>query len=354
MTFQIPKIIFILLISLFCCQSIAMAANLTQYREKIESIYESIDEISYEDDSMSKEENDVYNKKVVKDIIAELSPTEKIELSGNTIEVSNEWLLSKLKEYSNEKYESKRSNEIVNELLERLAVLKIKLNELETQQLSNLTKDEEKQKLDEILKRDEYKKPKEAEETWLQRKWREFWEWIDSLLKTENRREIPDQQIGSPTISNALVYVIVGIAILAIGFLIYRFLGPLIEKIRKRDKRERKSRVILGEVISADEDSNNIFAEAENLARNGNLREAIRKGYIAFLCELSDRKIIGLSTHKTNRDYLRDVSKRKELHQKMNSLTNNFERNWYGLRKTEEIDWEEFKQNYQQAVNSKS
>jgi hypothetical protein len=37
----------------------------------------------------------------------------------------------------------------------------------------------------------------------------------------------------------------------------------------------------------------------------------------------------------------------------MNELTNNFERNWYGLQKTDERDWDEFKQNYQQAVSGK-
>lgn len=351
MTFQIQKIIFFSLISLFCCQSVAIAATLSEYRQKIERIYESIDGIKYEDDSMSKEENDVYNKRVVKELIAELPPTEKVELTGSSFEVSNEWILSKLKEYSNEKYESDKSITIVNELLERLAALNSKLVELENQEISSLSKDQEKQKLDEILKREEYQKPKEAEETWLQRKWREFWEWLLSLTPQRTQREVSDEQIGSPTISTTLVYIIGAVALLIIGFSVYRFLIPLVEKIRKRERKEKKSRVILGELISENEDSNNIFAEAENLALNGNLREAIRKGYIAFLCELSDRKIIGLSKHKTNRDYLRDVRKRKELHQNMSVLTNNFERNWYGLRKTDEVDWEEFKQNYQQAVN---
>ena len=83
--------------------------------------------------------------------------------------------------------------------------------------------------------------------------------------------------------------------------------------------------------------------EAERLAREGNLRQAIRKGYIALLCELSDRKLIGLAQHKTNRDYLRDVRRRHALYQNMSGLTDNFERHWYGFEKADEKDWEEFR-----------
>ncbi|MCA1638274.1 MAG: DUF4129 domain-containing protein [Acidobacteria bacterium] len=85
---------------------------------------------------------------------------------------------------------------------------------------------------------------------------------------------------------------------------------------------------------------------------SGNLRGAIRKGYIALLCELGDRKIIGLSRHKTNRDYLRDVSKRRELYENMNGLTNNFERHWYGFDVTQEKDWEEFRNRYKQIITN--
>ncbi len=137
-----------------------------------------------------------------------------------------------------------------------------------------------------------------------------------------------------------------------IGFLIYRFAPFSANRFRQRVKKEKKDRVILGERLSADETAQNLFSEAEKLASEGNLRGAIRKGYIALLCELSDRKIIGLAQHKTNRDYLRDVRQRQELHENMNGLTSNFERHWYGLNNAEEKDWEEFRQSYKKAVNS--
>ena len=90
---------------------------------------------------------------------------------------------------------------------------------------------------------------------------------------------------------------------------------------------------------------------AQRQSGGGNLRAAIRKGYIAFLCELSDRRLIGLAQHKTNRDYLRDVRKKDALYQNMNGLTTSFERHWYGLETADEGDWQKFKENYQKAIS---
>jgi hypothetical protein len=94
-----------------------------------------------------------------------------------------------------------------------------------------------------------------------------------------------------------------------------------------------------------------LFGEAERLAREGRLRDAIRKGYIAALCELSDRNIVRLARHKTNRDYLLDVRKTREgLFENMTGLTGSYERNWYGLRTSELTDWEDFRDRYRQTI----
>ena len=144
-------------------------------------------------------------------------------------------------------------------------------------------------------------------------------------------------------LSFILQILLYGAIIGGLGFLIYRFAPYFANRFRKREKRKKKDRLILGERIAADESSENLFSEAERLALAGNLRGAIRKGYIALLCELSDRKIIGLSRHKTNRDYLRDVRKQHELFENMSGLTSNFERHWYGFDEAEAKDWEEFR-----------
>ena len=165
----------------------------------------------------------------------------------------------------------------------------------------------------------------------------------------------PNIPAGSPeglqTVSFGFQMLLYAAVFAFIAFLLYRFAPFFVRKFRQREKKDKDERVILGEKLAANEDSQSLFSEAEALARQGNLRGAIRKGYIALLCELSDRKIIGLAQHKTNRDYLRDVRKKRELHQNMNGLTNSFERHWYGFDDADENDWNEFKQIYQKAVN---
>ncbi|MET0754323.1 MAG: DUF4129 domain-containing protein, partial [Pyrinomonadaceae bacterium] len=171
------------------------------------------------------------------------------------------------------------------------------------------------------------------------------------------RSETPTPNInpsaaGFQSVSLVMQIVLYAVILGLIGFLIYRFAPFLASRFRRREKREKKERVILGERIAADETADNLFSEAELLARDGNMRGAIRKGYIALLCELSDRKVIGLSRHKTNRDYLRDVRKKRELYENMSGLTSNFERHWYGFEEAEEKDWEEFRNGYRKAVGN--
>lgn len=107
----------------------------------------------------------------------------------------------------------------------------------------------------------------------------------------------------------------------------------------------------MGERIDDDASAEGLFAEADELARKGELRLAIRKGYVALLCELSDRKLIGLARHKTNRDYLRDVRKRPRLFENMSGVTLTFEKHWYGFKNFEADDWETFRASYQRTVN---
>jgi hypothetical protein len=101
---------------------------------------------------------------------------------------------------------------------------------------------------------------------------------------------------------------------------------------------------VLGESVAADETAADLLTEAERLARAGDLRGAMRKAYIAVLCELGDRKILRLAPHKTNRDYLRALSDNARLFQTVQPLTNAYERHWYGLIPASETDWREFHQ----------
>ena len=133
--------------------------------------------------------------------------------------------------------------------------------------------------------------------------------------------------------------------ILVLGFVLYKLLPRLNPRLRRTALGEREERVILGEKIGKEQSAEDLFGEAERLAREGDMRGAIRKGYVALLCEMSDRKLIGLARHKTNRDYLRDVRSRRDIHDRMTGLTGKFERHWYGSEETRADDWQEFRQN---------
>jgi len=94
-----------------------------------------------------------------------------------------------------------------------------------------------------------------------------------------------------------------------------------------------------------------LLAEAEALARRGELRAAIRKAYIALLVELGDRKVISLAQHKTNHDYLRAVRDNQSLYGNVKQLTDSFERHWYGLTVVTETDWDAFRSGYRKALS---
>jgi len=113
----------------------------------------------------------------------------------------------------------------------------------------------------------------------------------------------------------------------------------------------REARVVLGERLAPDQTAADLLAEAERMARAGDLRGAIRKAYVALLCELGDRKIVRLARHMTNRDYLKAVRQSTpQLYREMQPLTFNFERHWYGFEAATETDWIDFRTRCRQAL----
>ena len=278
-----------------------------------------------------------------------LPARETIEIGNARIEVDNKWLEPKFKETREAKSEAERLA-VAKEISERLGGVEKRLDEFSKANLTDNPKNADKQKLDEILKRPEFKKPEKS--LW-QKWWEDFWkrdEKKEQPKEAEPEFEPPSNLEG---LASILRFVVIALAVVIIGFVIWRFVVPLFGKKRVGRKRAKKEpRVILGETLAADETAENLLSEAEKLALSGNIRAAIRKGYIALLCDLSDRKILGLAQHKTNRDYLRDVRKRDEkIFEPVKFLTGSFETHWYGVVPADESDWQEFRQNYRQASN---
>src|SRR5207237_10803273 len=125
------------------------------------------------------------------------------------------------------------------------------------------------------------------------------------------------------------------------AYRIWKFVPGVISSRRKK-KPKREARIVLGERLEPDQTSADLLEQAELLARSGDLRAAIRKAYIALLCELGDRKVISLAQHKTNRDYLSALRGRTRLHSTTRGLTNSFELHCYDLVPAGETDSSDF------------
>lgn len=346
------KLLLKIFIALIAFSFAAGAADLSRYRGNVRQIKEDISSLLETEAGRSAEEEQKLIDRIYERLPALFPPKQTVELpDGGSVEADNEWLINKFASFKDLEPDAPERRQILAEIYERLDAVEQKIIELETAALSGRTKDEEKQKLAEILRREQYARPDKQgqDESAIAAAYRRFAEWLKSLFP-ERKPQAPTAPDGFQAIPFFLQLVIYGFAIALIGFLVYKFAPLLITRFQTRDKRERRERVILGERIAAGETPDDLFGEAERMAGAGDLRGAIRKGYIALLCELADRKIIGLSKNKTNRDYLRDVRRRDELYRNMSGLTNNYERHWYGSETADEADWKEFKNGYRKAV----
>lgn len=338
----------LLVVSMLLTAQATQSATLADYRGRLETAQTSINTIIsvLEGDSPSQEVEEFLNNSAA-DLRKSIPRSEKVTFGASEIETANGWLHDDVDAFLRSSSASERIL-IMLSTREKLSGIMDRVAELERTTASDRSKDEDKRKLQEILDREEYHPPHEKEESLFQRWMREFFEWLYDLFPRPNIS--PVQTTGLGALSYVLQFLIYGVVIGLVGFLIYRFAPMLIGRFKRSTETEAADRVILGERIETSMSASSLFAEAEKLAKLGDIRGAIRKGYIALLCDLADRKVIGLARHKTNRDYLRDLRRRGPLYKQVNDATGSFERHWYGFRVPSEGDWEEFRICYQAAV----
>jgi hypothetical protein len=279
-------------------------------------------------------------------VIRQLLPArETVNLNEQRVAVDNAWLYNDLNDFE----KSTRANDgrdALARIAERLKSIHERLSEWQSAAAANGDKDAEKGKLAEILRRPEYVRAP-PQDSALERLLDQFLRWLSRLMPHPK----PIQPGGSRLVSTLVQIIVIAACVGAIGFLVWRF-GPRILGGRRKKKKKREVRIVLGEKLEPDQTAADLLAQAEKLARDGNLRAAVRKAYIALLCELGDRKIISLAQHKTNRDYLNAVRDKGSLYTSMRKLTNSFELHWYGFVPVGEADWNEFRTGYRKIVRS--
>ena len=301
------------------CVVSGRASTLADYRHRVSGAIRTIQQLQLARDEGSANAS-------LAPLRAQLPAKETILLQGQSIALDNSWFHDALDEYEKTKDNARRTESLVR-IGERLLALSERLDELD--KVSSVgKKDEDKGRLAEILRRPEYNKTA-SEGSALERLWMRFLRWFFSLF--------PKSQPGNSRL------------LALIAFLVWKF-APRFLRSRNKKKQKREARIVLGERLEPDQTSADLLAQAESLARSGDLRAAIRKAYIAFLCELADRKVISLAQHKTNRDYLSSVRERPSLYASMRKLTNSFEVHWYGFTPAVESDWDDFRSGYLQAL----
>jgi hypothetical protein len=271
-------------------------------------------------------------------------------LNSQSIIVDNSWLDAALHDYEESSGTAAQREQALARIEERLRAIDERLAEILGEKPSARDKDGDKGRLAEILRRSDFNKAANPEGSALGRLWDRFVRWLSRLFRGPK----PVASGGSPLIGTLAQILVVGVCLAGIIFLIWKLAPRYLRNRRGRKKEMREARIVLGERLEPDQTSADLLAQAEALARSGDLRAAIRKAYIALLCELGDRKIVSLAQHKTNRDYLNSVRERARLYKLMFHLTSKFELHWYGFQPAVENDWNEFRSAYQQVVNAGS
>lgn len=335
---RLAKACLVVFIVLLCTTS-ASAIPLSEYREHVKSASENLASVGSVDKEVETH---------LDEILMLLPPSETVEWSGTTVTVDNRWVADAIARYREEKDVAK-SFVILAELSERLDALSDRLNKLEDNTIAS-TRDKDKAQLEGILRRAEYANNGAGEKSAFTRLLERFFAWLRSLFGNVDR----PQPTGPTPFTYVAELLVATLALAVIAYALWKF-GPLMWRgSGPRKKKKREARVVLGERLEPEQTAADLLAEADALARSGQLRAAIRKGYVALLCELGDRKIVGLAQHKTNRDYLSDVRDRAQLYGDMKELTRSFENHWYGYVPAQADDWSTFRHRYHHALEGEA
>ncbi len=326
--------------------SSAAAVPLSDYRAAVAVAVADVESLI---DANGDESEDDYQTRLsaaIQEIRTTLPKNQQVELEKGTWAIDNAWLHTALDELERAPAEERSAK--LESVLQSLIALEDRVAELESAQRVFEHKGASKQRLESILARPEYAKSAQGPNAFT-RLLRDLIRWIQKMLPSGPS---PMEAGRARLISRIIMIVIVGVAVLMILYvvlqLVKRYKRPLTAKTRKK----REPRIVLGERLQPEQTASDLLAEAEALARNGDLRAAIRKGYIALLVELGDRNVISLAQYKTNRDYLGAVINVPQIHSPLKRLTETFERHWYGVAQATPNDWQDFRARYREALQT--
>jgi hypothetical protein len=343
-------------LALLCCLTAARqadAASLEDYRARVLKATEAMEELHWsfdETDDAGTKEFLAREAKTLADVRQTLPEREKIEGTGAVYDVDNRWLHSELDLYARIATTSRDArDDALYRLADRLRSLNTHLAQAANlQPVAARDKEAEKGRLQAILRRPEYNR-QATEDSALGRLWKNFKESLRNLAPKSR----PLDQGTATAFSLVARIFVFALTIAVIIFVVWKYGTRLLPRNRAPKQPRKEARVVLGERLAPGQTPADLVAEAEALARAGDVRGAIRKAYIAVLFELGERNILRLAAHKTNRDYLSAIrATRAALYGDMQPLTYNYERHWYGFAPATDADWHDFRSRCRQATDS--
>ncbi len=320
------------------------AITLAEYHKKLQEAVSALDTLAQADETESESDYQTRHNQTIDFVRGRLPKKESVDWNGSSLEVNYTWLHYELDTLSSTP-DGKRAATL-RRITERLQAIEQRVAEVESAQRVSDNKAEHSRKLAEILARAEYARKVKTESA-LTRMVKRLLEWIKDLFPKPKQLTPGTAGIFSKI---AQVFVI-ALALFVIAYAAKIFLPRVFSSRKAKKKAKPTARIVLGEKLEPDQSAVDLLADAERLARQGELRAAIRKAYIALLVELGDRKLISLAQHKTNRDYLRSVRDLEPLYGNVRTLTESFEQHWYGLTNATETDWRAFRAAYEQTLS---
>jgi hypothetical protein len=328
---------------LFLFPATVAAIPIAEYQQNIKNAIIALDTLSQSDEDESTSDYEKRYNQTLESVRAALPEHQTVESPEGACEVDNSWLHKELKELT----EAVDRPEKLKQLLESLRAIEARVAEREDAASPAENKGWAKSRLESILARPEYATGARGPNAFT-RLLQDLLRWLQNLFP---KRSTMDP--GRANVISRIAQILVILAALSVLGYVVKLLLPRFKRLRKqKTPKKRKARIVLGERLEPEETASDLLSEAETLARNGDLRAAIRKAYIALLVELGDRKLISLAQHKTNRDYLNSLRSAPQLHSRMRGLTDSFERHWYGFAQATPNDWQDFRAAYLAALQT--
>lgn len=329
-----------------CCLLLPLQATTTleNYTRRVEEAAKLAADV-VENDYSRDEEQELLRR--LTDLIPSTEDVARDAQDKDLTHIDNAWLQQAIEKLDNEDDDARYSH--LSEIADRLSALSRTLRStLEKQVAPEAIATRER--LQQILARNEYQPEEEKDsaiQAWLKKIRQKMNELLAKLFFGNSSKSAPSA--GSlQAIRWLIILALVASLVWATILLVRRF---QLRQIQLKDDRGDEAVLeILGEQFGADVSADDLLKTAAEMARKGEYRLAIRRAYLALLCELEQRGKLRLHRAKTNRDYLSELQHDPYVHLPASLLTKDYERVWYGHAAATMQDYAGFIEKYREAA----